>query len=421
MKPLISPRCYTDANRFRMEMQRIFMRRWFFAGATHGLENDGDFRCIEIGGVSVVLQNFGGQIRAFNNVCTHRFSRLQTAPAGNRELKCPYHGWTFNEAGLPYAIPRKPLIAEVTPATLCDYRLSRWHLRTAGPLLFIRKEHAGETLAADDLERQFGDFFAPLVELASACGELVENTEHVVKANWKLVVENTLEGYHVDCVHPNTIRKLGMSGLSKGTNGTDETNGAPTKGSTFRFSGGNSAVFSPLNPEVSARMDRTYKFLANRPQRLDGYRHFYFFPAFVFASTRGESFSIQRILPIDEQTTQLTSFLFATNGLGELTKMEAALKKQFYQSAGDFVREIFAEDAAICEQVQRAVGYAHTTGVLSDEEERICAFHTAYRAALEPRQEEQCQHRAHHDPARCAGHACSRKLTAERAAFATTH
>jgi phenylpropionate dioxygenase-like ring-hydroxylating dioxygenase large terminal subunit len=170
-----------------------------------------------------------------------------------------------------------------------------------------------------------------------------------------------------------------MTGLTKATN---EAEAAPGKGSLFDFAGQNSAVFSPLNPEVSARMDRTYKFLAARPQRLEGYRHYYFFPNFVIASTRGESFSIQRVLPIDERTTQLTSFLFATNGLGELTKMEAALKKQFYQSAADFVRAIFAEDAAICEQVQLGVAHAHTAGVLSDEEERICAFHRAYSEAL---------------------------------------
>ena len=374
MKPLIQPRDYTDTGTYQSELERVFLRQWLFAGATGGLEKDGDYRCIDIGHFSVVLQNFDGQLRAFNNVCSHRFARLQTDPCGNRELKCPYHGWIYNEAGLPYAIPRKPLISEITPATLCDYRLSRWHVRTLGPLLFIRKEHAGETLAGDDLEQQFGDLAEPLAQLTAACGELVENTAHVVKANWKLVVENTLEGYHVDCVHPNTIRKLGMSGLS--TSASAET------ASRFTFAGQNSAVFSPLNTEVSDRMDRTYKFLAARPQKLDGYRHFYFFPNFVFASTRGESFSIQRILPIDEKTTELTSFLFATNGLGELTKMEAALKKQFYASAAEFVREIFLEDAGICEQVQRGIGYAHGSGVLSDEEERICAFHQAYRAAL---------------------------------------
>ena len=378
MKPLIQPRDYTDADSFKTELERVFLRRWIFACATDGLEKDGDFRCIEVGGISVVLQNFDGEVRAFNNVCSHRFARLQVNPCGNRELKCPYHGWIYNEAGLPYAIPKKPLIKEATPATLCDYRLSRWQVRTVGPLIFIRKEHANETLAEDDLEQQFGDFLEPLMQLASACGELVENTTHVVKANWKLVVENTLEGYHVDCVHPNTIGKLGIPGLS--TNSSKEATSATS--SRFAFSGQNSAVFSPLNAQVSDRMDRTYKFLANRPQKLAGYRHFYFFPNFVIASTRGESFSIQRILPIDERTTELTSFLFATNGLGELTKMETALKKQFYASAAEFVRDIFVEDAGICEQVQRSIGFAHGNGVLSDEEERICAFHQAYRAAL---------------------------------------
>jgi len=129
-------------------------------------------------------------------------------------------------------------------------------------------------------------------------------------------------------------------------------------------------------------MDRTYKFLAQRPRKIDGYRHYYIFPAFVIASTRGESFSLQRILPIDAETTQLTSYLFATNGLDDLSKMDLALKKQFYNSAADFVRDIFAEDAGICEQVQLSVGFAHGTGVLSDEEQRICSFHEAYAAAM---------------------------------------
>lgn len=382
MKPLIEPHDYTSADAFRAEVDRIFMRRWIFACSLDGLANDLDYRCVEIGGVSVIVQNFGGKIRAFNNVCSHRFARIHADRSGNRELKCPYHGWIYNEEGLPYAIPRKPLISEITPATLCDYRLSRWHVRTIGPIVFIKKEFAGETLAADDLEQQLGDFAEPLAQLASACGELVENTEHVVKANWKLVVENTLEGYHVDCVHPNTIRKLGMTGLKTPASGEPAEEATVETGSRFTFSGQNSAVFSPLNPEVSARMDRTYKFLGNRPQKLVGYRHYYFFPNFVFASTRGESFSIQRILPIDERTTELTSFLFATNGFGELSKMEAALKKQFYASAAEFVRAIFLEDAGICEQVQRSIGFAHGLGVLSDEEERICAFHQAYRAAL---------------------------------------
>jgi hypothetical protein len=78
----------------------------------------------------------------------------------------------------------------------------------------------------------------------------------------------------------------------------------------------------------------------------------------------------------------LTSYLFATNGLGELSKMETALRKQFYASAADFVRAIFAEDSAICEEVQRGVPFAEGRGVLSDEEERICAFHEAYKAAM---------------------------------------
>jgi len=385
MKPLISPQDYYSPGVVQRERERVFLRSWIFACALNELPLHEDYRVINVCGISVVLQNFHGEIKAFNNVCTHRFARIQSEAGGNRPLKCPYHGWMYNSEGLPHVIPRKPLIAEVTSATLCNYRLSRWHVRMVGPLIFIKKEHPGESPEDLDLDRQLGDYAEPLTNLTSACGELVEHTEYVVRANWKLVVENTLEGYHVDCVHPNTIKKLGMAGLSKSTTVAEangEMPGSAQRGSAFTFSKRNSAVFSSLNPEVSLRMDKTYRFLADRPQKLDGYRHFFLFPNFVFASTRGESFSLQRILPIDEGNTQLTSYLFATNGLGELSKMETALRKQFYASAADFVRAIFAEDAAICEEVQRAVPFAEGQGVLSDEEERICAFHEAYQAAM---------------------------------------
>ena len=382
MTPLIEPRDYYAPTTFQGERERVFLRNWIFACSIHELPNHEDYRAITVCGISVVLQNFHGEIKAFNNVCTHRFARIHSETRGNRPLKCPYHGWIYNSEGLPYAIPRKPLIAEITSSTLCHYRLSRWHTHIVGPLIFIRKEHAAESLEDADFDRQLGDYAAPLAHFTSACGEIVENTDYVVKANWKLVVENTLEGYHVDCVHPNTIRKLGMKGLSKST-AREDGGDPPEKGSAFTFSHRNSAVFSSLSPEVSGRMDRTYRFLADRPQKLEGYRHYFLFPNFVIASTRGESFSLQRILPIDEGSTQLTSYLFATNGLGALSTMEAALRKQFYASAAEFVRAIFAEDCAICEEVQSGVRFAEGPGVLSDEEERICAFHEAYGDAMQ--------------------------------------
>ncbi len=379
MLPLIPPQNYCDPQVFAAEHERIFLRHWIFAGDARQLPHHQDFRVLEIGGLSVILQNFQGTLKAFNNVCSHRFARIHAVPAGNRELRCPYHGWIYNAEGIPYAIPRKPLIAEITPETVCDYRLSRWHVQLLGPLVFIKKEQAGVPVPPDDLTAQLGDYAAPLAEMAAACGEIVEHTEHTVQANWKIVVENTLEGYHVDCVHPETIGKLGMAGLSA------ERAGAESKksGSHFTATGPNSAVFSPMAPEITERLDRAYRFLAKRPQRLDGYRHYYCFPSFVFASTRGESFSLQRILPIDEETTQLTSFLFTTNGLGELSKMEQALHRQFYLAAAELVRAIFAEDIGICQVAQRGIRFAHGRGVLSDEEERICRFHETYQAAMQ--------------------------------------
>ena len=157
------------------------------------------------------------------------FARLQAEPAGNRQLKCPYHGWIYNAEGLPYAIPRKPLIAEITPETLCDYRLSRWHVRTRRAARFHQKGATGRAARRETISSSSSATTrrrSPSSRRPAA--RLVENTDYVVKANWKLVVENTLEGYHVDCVHPNTIKKLGMAGLSQ-AHGERRRCGAPIR------------------------------------------------------------------------------------------------------------------------------------------------------------------------------------------------
>lgn len=89
------------------EMQTLFASQYQFVALTTEFEHDRDFVCVDCHGTSIVVQNFKGTIRAFQNVCTHRFKRVQLEDRGNSSLTCRYHGWSFDREGFLAGLPNK--------------------------------------------------------------------------------------------------------------------------------------------------------------------------------------------------------------------------------------------------------------------------------------------------------------------------
>src|SRR5687768_6801823 len=101
--------------------------------------NDKDWFTTHVSARSIVVQNFEGELRAFANVCSHRFSAIRREPSGNGILQCPYHGWIYNKDGIPYSIPRKPRFDDMTDERRCELALDRYDLELCGTLVFIRR------------------------------------------------------------------------------------------------------------------------------------------------------------------------------------------------------------------------------------------------------------------------------------------
>jgi phenylpropionate dioxygenase-like ring-hydroxylating dioxygenase large terminal subunit len=108
----ISPYHYHNQEVFEKEKSQIFHNNWIFVAFGNDLLNHNDFVTKTIGGIPIVIQNFNGNIKAFMNVCSHRFSTIQNEEKGNRALFCPYHGWSFDKEGMPNGIPKKPLFKD---------------------------------------------------------------------------------------------------------------------------------------------------------------------------------------------------------------------------------------------------------------------------------------------------------------------
>ncbi|MDG3443022.1 Rieske 2Fe-2S domain-containing protein [Nitrospirillum amazonense] len=83
---------------------------WIKLGDAASVAGHGDYltgRAPDAAGaaIPVVVQNFQGALKAFRNVCSHRYALIHDQPCGRGLLRCPYHGWVYDAAGVPIGIP----------------------------------------------------------------------------------------------------------------------------------------------------------------------------------------------------------------------------------------------------------------------------------------------------------------------------
>ena len=122
----LTPECYRSADVQMREQTELFARAWIFVGFSDDLARHNDFLTAEVGGISVVVQNFKGEIRALHNVCSHRLARLQTDARGNRALVCRFHGWSYDSDGVPTGIPENERFFQLDEAACRELALRRF-------------------------------------------------------------------------------------------------------------------------------------------------------------------------------------------------------------------------------------------------------------------------------------------------------
>ncbi|HEX8430639.1 MAG TPA: aromatic ring-hydroxylating dioxygenase subunit alpha [Longimicrobium sp.] len=354
MQALIPPRFYFDAGLFEHEREMLFRRVWQMAGFVAELAASDDFVTAEIGGRSVVVQNFGGELRAFANVCSHRSARIHCEARGNGPLRCPYHGWIYNREGVPYSIPARPRFDELRDrGYVQNLALRPYDVEVCGGLVFVRERVDGPSLA-----EYLGDAAATVEAMTAALGDRISRDEWTVKANWKVLTENTLEAYHVGFVHEETFKKLSLGGMD------------------FRFQGTHSGWASGVDEATAKRMKKIVK-LGRMPYPVDGYFHQFVFPNLTFSTLAGTTFGFQVFRPVSATETRIESHLFLSR-MDAGAEMAAVAAEMLSGVSGDFSREVIMEDVAVCEAVQLGLPEAGGPGMLSEEEERVGHFQDTY-------------------------------------------
>jgi choline monooxygenase len=200
LRHLLRPEHYTSEAQYRAELRHLFQPAWHPLAVKSDLAKPGDFLTLDLLETPILIRNFDGELRAFLNVCPHRHSRLTNKAKGNTEkLRCQYHGWEFNKDGGTGKIPDAKAFRPWDRENSC---LTRFRVNTCGELVFVNFQETGPSLR---------EWLDPVWEPWQSFGgayRFAGMWEKEFPCNWKIVLENSLESYHIPQVHPTTFKEF---------------------------------------------------------------------------------------------------------------------------------------------------------------------------------------------------------------------
>jgi choline monooxygenase len=202
--PALEPRLYLEPEITELEQRAIFERTWQFAGHVSDLAQPGSYLTTNVGDQPVlVVRDHDRALRAFRNVCRHRGSRLLTGSGTcGKAIRCLYHGWTYRLDGTLIGVPEGRAIEGLDKSRLGLHQVRAEEL--CG-LVFVNLDPGAEPLSevAGGLAERLAPYRLPELErFGRGSGGSAQ------PANWKVVVENYIEGYHIPIAHPSLMRLL---------------------------------------------------------------------------------------------------------------------------------------------------------------------------------------------------------------------
>ncbi len=194
---------YLDTAQMDAEWRNIWGRSWLLAGLVSDLQQPGDFFVFDMGREQfLITRTRNSGIQGFYNVCQHRGNRLVTAERGHADnFRCAYHAWTYNVDGELAIVPYEERFAQGVPCAE----------RSLKPV--ATEVWAGFVFICMDPEPiPLQTYLGPVVQMLEpyrfAHMTLVEDQTVHLQCNWKAVVDNFSELYHVDFLHPQHKRMV---------------------------------------------------------------------------------------------------------------------------------------------------------------------------------------------------------------------
>jgi len=191
---------YYSEEVLRSEKERIFKKEWLCIGRVEEVEKPGDYLATRIVGEPVlVARNREGELKAFANVCLHRGVEVASGTGNVEHFSCPYHAWNYDLNGnlVGAAFMRQTVGFETQNQHLKPIHIGQW----AG-WIFVNLSEDPPALS-DHLRDYMNDLDMLKMENLRLASKIVLD----LPTNWKFVVENLMDVYHVRTLHYNSFGK----------------------------------------------------------------------------------------------------------------------------------------------------------------------------------------------------------------------
>jgi choline monooxygenase len=197
--------CYLSEEFYRREVDTIFMKGWNLLGRVDYVKQPGDYFTRTLVGISlIIMRGADRKIRAFVNACRHRGTMLLEGAGQVDCVRCPYHGWSYNQDGSLRSFFKMDDAKNLDPK---EFGLVEVKLETWQGFIFVNFDSNSGTLA-----QSLGKLGEHTDSYNWEDMVTVGHREVVIKTNWKSYVENSMEPIHLPLVHQKSIGHVFASG-----------------------------------------------------------------------------------------------------------------------------------------------------------------------------------------------------------------
>ncbi len=348
---------------FSQNVKRWLREAWHFVGTVDQLARPGDFLTLSLLGREIQIRNFDGNLRAYMNVCAHRHCLLTSQPAGNSPtMRCQYHGWEYGPDGRTRKIP---CAKDLAPIDRDQLQLDEFTSGPSASSFFVCLVPNGPSL-----KEFLGPIFGLVQERFGAHWQRSYRGEFFYDANWKVAIENSLEAYHVESIHPETFRS------------------APeNRGPEHCLNERHTSFTTDMPFAAHHRLDRWFhRFEARCVQWFGGaltgkYQQHHVFPNLLFSFTDAISLVhavTPRSRPSRDRGVSIQYYR------GRRSTIRRWIAKGLGRLEAVILRRIMNEDVSLYPQIQQGLASSPHRGTLARSEERIHAFQSFLAAALRP-------------------------------------
>ena len=328
------------------ERDHIFARTWQVVARREQLAKPGDFITAEIAGEQILVsRGTDRELRGFYNVCRHRAGPPATGCGNRKVFRCGYHGWTY---GLDVKLLNAPEMDGTK--NFCAEDFARRPVRVAEWSLWV---FVNLDLNAEDLVPALREVPSQAARFDLEAMKLYERREYKLECNWKVYIDNFLEGYHLPSVHPGLNKELDYSQYTTTMYERHSVQSSPIRG-----------------PENEDTTERRYK-QSKGDLSAD---YFWIFPNWMM-NCYPDNMSLNIVVPT---APEKTSVIFEWYFTDEVLQTDAP------QQTVRFSDQVQIEDGHICEVVHRNLhSRSYDRGRYSVKQEKgVHHFHLLYASMM---------------------------------------